>query len=133
MPDADAPPPVRGSATHPLNFRKRFERFPAADFPVKERILPEGGPIRALHLDKGAECFGPIAGRLQLGLKGRHAHTLSTLAHAQDIGDYIAQIAAFDDHVGHSLMRSSKRSSQGCAVHSGCVGNVLESWSDEIG
>jgi hypothetical protein len=33
MPEADAQPPVRGSGTHSLNFRKTIrERFPAADF-----------------------------------------------------------------------------------------------------
>jgi hypothetical protein len=33
MPDADAQPPVRGSGTHSLNFRKTIrERFPAVDF-----------------------------------------------------------------------------------------------------
>ena len=57
---------------------------------------------------------------------------LSALVQAQDIGDDVAEIAALDDHVGHGLMRRSKRRSERCAVHSGCIGDVSESRSDEI-
>ena len=61
------------------------------------------------------------------------ANSLPIFSQTQDVGDNVAEIASRNDDVGHALMRSSKRGSQGCAVHSGCVGHVLKSRSDEIG
>jgi hypothetical protein len=74
-----------------------------------------------------------INGRAQLWLATYPANSLPIFSQTQDVGDNVAEIAALNDDVGHALMRSSKRSSQGCAGHSGYVGNVLESWCVEIG
>jgi hypothetical protein len=61
------------------------------------------------------------------------ATSLPISLQAQDVGDNVAEIASLNDDVGHTLMGSSKRRSEGCAVHSGYVGDVLEGRSDEIG
>ncbi len=66
-------------------------------------------------------------------LASRVANSLTIFLQTPDVGDDVAEITSLNDDVGHTLMRSSKRSSQGCAVHSWYVGNVLESRSDEIG
>jgi len=60
-------------------------------------------------------------------------NVLPSFLQTQDVGDNVAEIASLDNDVRHALMRSSKRGNQGCAVHSRCVGNALESRSDEIG
>ncbi len=66
-------------------------------------------------------------------LSSRVANSLTIFSQSQDVGDNVAEITSLNDDVGHTLMRGSKRSSKGCAVHSWYVGNVLESRSDEIG
>jgi hypothetical protein len=58
---------------------------------------------------------------------------LPIFSQTQYVGDNVVEVATLNDDVGHALVRSAKRSSEGRAVHSGCVGNMLESRRDEIG
>jgi hypothetical protein len=70
----------------------------------------------------------------ELGLMWRAQPLLLPIfSQTQYVGDNVVEVATLNDDVGHALVRSAKRSSEGRAVHSGCVGNMLESRRDEIG